>query len=183
MKFNLEDVLLVVDLQRDFFRGGAMPIETADVIIPEINSLIKEASYSGAKVILSRDWHPRDHISFTKRGGAWPSHCVQHSTGARFHEKLEYPSDSIIISKGENPNVEQYSMFDKTNLTVHLRECSIKRVYICGVVFEYCIFHTAVDAVKNGFITTVIEKLSPAYSYDGYQKYKPKMIECGIFVV
>lgn len=49
MRLRAGDALLVVDGQRDFCSGGALPIADADEIAPKINELIKEAIGTAAQ--------------------------------------------------------------------------------------------------------------------------------------
>ena len=66
-------------------------------------------------IIATRDWHPPKTKHFKKFGGIWPAHCVQSTKGARFHPKLNLPENSIILSKGMNPESDSYSAFDAEN--------------------------------------------------------------------
>ena len=149
-----EEALVVVDMQRDFMPGGALPVPEGDRIIPRINRHIEEFRTKGALIVATRDWHPPNHISFKEQGGPWPKHCVRGTEGAEFVVKL--PEDAVIISKATEPDKEAYSGFEGTNLAEILREKGVKRVYICGVATEYCVKATALDAVKNGFETYLL---------------------------
>ena len=62
------DALIVVDVQNDFCPGGALAVDRGDAIVPAINDL----SARFAHVLLTQDWHPRDHKSFASnhRGAA-----------------------------------------------------------------------------------------------------------------
>ncbi|MEJ2477958.1 MAG: isochorismatase family protein, partial [Desulfobacterales bacterium] len=53
-----KDALLVVDVQKDFCPGGALPIKDGDAVVPVLNQWIDAAFLKGATVYLSRDWHP-----------------------------------------------------------------------------------------------------------------------------
>jgi Amidases related to nicotinamidase len=92
--------LIVVDVQRDFMPGGALPVPQGDIIIDPLNRLIELFSSKGLSIVFTRDWHPRDHISFSDRGGPWPPHCVMNTSGAEFHPNLRAPHNVVIISKG-----------------------------------------------------------------------------------
>ena len=144
-----EEALIVVDMQRDFMPGGALPVPEGDRIIPKCNEYIRKFREKGALVVATRDWHPENHISFKEQGGPWPKHCVQNTPGAEF--VVELPEDTVIISKATEPDKEAYSGFEGTNLAEILKEKGVKRVYICGVATEYCVKATALDALKHGF--------------------------------
>jgi nicotinamidase/pyrazinamidase len=128
------DALLVIDMQRDFLPGGALAISGGDAILPGINSVASRFQH----VILTQDWHPRGHISFssthqnrtpsgqtpslTPEGRLilhtpygvqelWPDHCVQGTAGAEFHPGLAIPHAELILRKGLHPKIDSYSAF------------------------------------------------------------------------
>ncbi|CAD5243505.1 nicotinamidase [Thermococcus camini] len=143
------EALIVVDMQRDFMPGGALPVPEGDKIIPRCNEYIREFRKRGALIVATRDWHPENHVSFREHGGIWPKHCVQNTPGAEF--VVELPADAVIISKATEPDKEAYSGFEGTDLADILRRNEVRRVYICGVATEYCVRATALDALKHGF--------------------------------
>jgi len=145
----MREALIVVDMQRDFMPGGALPVPRGDRIIPTINECIKLFYRRGALIVATRDWHPPNHVSFKENGGPWPRHCVRNTSGAEF--VVELPSDTVIISKATEPDKEAYSGFEGTELAEILRKNGIKKIYVCGVAAEYCVRATAIDALKLGF--------------------------------
>lgn len=94
------DALLIVDVQKDFCSGGALPIEEGEKAIPILNRWIAAAVSKGVPIYASRDWHPVGHISFQERGGSWPPHCIQDSDGASFHGDLKLPNSAVKVTKG-----------------------------------------------------------------------------------
>ena len=94
------DAVVVVDVQNDFCPGGALPITGGDEVVPVINRWLQAAHEGGAKIVVSRDWHPVGHSSFREQGGPWPAHCIQDTKGAQFHPKLNLPPRVMVISKG-----------------------------------------------------------------------------------
>ena len=173
-----EEALIVVDMQKDFMPGGALPVPGGDEIIPRVNECIRKFKKIGALIVATRDWHPENHISFKERGGPWPRHCIQGSEGARF--VVELPEDAVIISKATEPDKEAYSGFEGTDLAGILREKGIRRVYICGVATEYCVRATALDAVKHGFETYVITDAVKGITHRGEEKAMQELKEAGV---
>ncbi len=149
--------LIIVDVQNDFCPGGALPVTDGDKVVPVLNLYIKRFREDGAPIFATRDWHPKNHISFKENGGIWPPHCVQGTTGAQFHTGLELSGDVKIISKGTSPKDEAYSGFQGTNLTAELKSRSIKALYIGGLATDYCVKHTVMDAIKEGFSVFFLE--------------------------
>ena len=150
------DALLITDIQKDFLPGGALPVEGGDEIIPVLNEYARRFEDSNAVVFASRDWHPANHISFTKQGGPWPPHCVQNTSGAQFSPGLKLPDHITVISKATNPEHESYSVFDGTSFEHELKMCETKRLFIGGLATDYCIVNTVLDARKFGYETLVL---------------------------
>lgn len=143
--------LLIVDPQRDFMPGGALPVPGGDEIIPVLNRYIELAQKRGWPVIVTRDWHPKNHCSFKEQGGPWPPHCIAGTEGAQFHPDLRLPEGAIVISKATEPDREAYSAFQGTDLLQKLRELGVKRLLVGGVATDYCVNETVRDAVKACF--------------------------------
>lgn len=153
--------LIVVDVQKDFCPGGALPAPGGDDIIPALNRHVADARTRDIAVYASRDWHPAKTSHFKAYGGEWPPHCVQGSAGAQFHPDLKLPPDTIVISKGDDPQRPGYSAFDGhtaegSTLLHDLRERHITRVYVAGIATDYCVKATALDALRAGLEVRVL---------------------------
>lgn len=155
-KLNSRDALIVVDVQRDFCPGGALPVAEGDQIVPVLNKYIEKFASIEAPVYATRDWHPPNHISFKVYGGPWPPHCIQNSTGAEFHPDLKLPEKVKIISKAMDPFRESYSGFDGTELEEELQKKNTHRVFIGGLATDYCVKNTVLDSLKLGFRTILL---------------------------
>ncbi|WP_456421948.1 nicotinamidase [Thermococcus sp.] len=176
-----EEALIVVDMQRDFMPGGALPVPGGDKIIPKVNEYIKTFKERGALIVATRDWHPENHISFKERGGPWPRHCVQNTPGAEF--VVELPADVVIISKATEPDKEAYSGFEGTNLADILRERGVRRVYICGVATEYCVKATALDALKHGFEVYLLRDAVKGINPEDEERALEEMRKAGVKIL
>ncbi|KAA1262126.1 nicotinamidase/pyrazinamidase [Rubripirellula obstinata] len=168
--------LIIIDVQNDFLPGGALGVPQGDEVIPVINRLIPEYSM----VIATADWHPADHQSFASQHAVrkvgdivplgetqqvlWPDHCVQGTLGSDFSDKLDTQRINHVVRKGTNRDVDSYSgFFDNdgrgaTGLESLLRESGIQEVHLVGLATDYCVKFTALDAVKLGFQTKVIQE-------------------------
>ena len=156
-KIDKDDALVIVDTQKDFCPGGALPVPEGDAVVPVLNEYIKIFREAGTAIYATRDWHPSNHISFKKQGRTWPAHCIQNTKGAEFHPNLRLPKGTVIISKATDPDKEAYSGFDGTNLEKELRLKGVKRVFIGGLATDYCIKSTVLDAIKLGFEAVLLE--------------------------
>lgn len=156
------DAVVAVDVQRCFCPGGALAVDQGDQVVPVLNAWIEAARNAGATVVASRDWHPSDHCSFEAQGGAWPPHCVAGTPEAEFHPRLDLPRETILISKGRDPQQEQYSAFHDTRLAEELRRRGVKRVWIGGLALDVCVLHSVLDAVEAGFEVHLIRPATRA---------------------
>ena len=179
------EVLIVVDVQRDFCPGGALAVPDGDAVVPAVNRLARRIPH----VILTQDWHPPGHASFASSHAGrhpfdtiempygpqtlWPDHCVQGSPGAEFHPGLDLPGVELIIRKGYRPAIDSYSAFREndrttpTGLAGYLRERGFKRVTLCGLATDVCVFYSAIDARAAGFETAVALDASRGIDIDG----------------
>jgi len=146
--------LVVVDYQNDFTPpDGALAVPEGDEIAGRINALTRSGDYD--VVVATRDWHPADHGSFEAQGGIWPVHCVQGTEGAELNPALDREAVDVVVDKGQDPATEGYSGFDGTRLAELLRERGIERVTLAGLATDYCVKHTALEALQEGFTVVV----------------------------
>jgi nicotinamidase/pyrazinamidase len=169
-----DDVLIVVDIQNDFCPGGALAVQRGDEVVTIVNRLGGMFRH----VVLTQDWHPRGHFSFASAHPGknaydtiaafygpqvlWPDHCVQETSGAAFHRALQIPDASLVVRKGHDPAIDSYSAFYEndrktpTGLAGYLRERGIRRVFLAGLAFDFCVRYSAEDARREGFAPFVI---------------------------
>jgi nicotinamidase/pyrazinamidase len=158
---------------------GALAVDRGDEVIPPLNALARSLSGAGGRVIATADWHPRCHVSFAsshpgKKTGdtvelsgevqvLWPDHCVQGTMGAAFHEKLDLRPLSLIIHKGFRCSLDSYSAFfendrrSPTGLEAYLRSLGVDTVLLGGLATDYCVLYSALDALRLGFTTVVLD--------------------------
>jgi nicotinamidase/pyrazinamidase len=151
-----KEALIVVDVQRDFCEGGALPATDTLSLLEPLHKSIEAARRAKAAVVFTKDWHPEDHSSFKTIGGPWPVHCAAGSLGAELMPPLHAEKGEVVIHKGIHPDGAGYSGFELTGLEEHLRELKIKRVGVSGIATEYCVRATALDALQHGFEVTVL---------------------------
>ena len=158
--------LVVVDMQNDFADPrGSLHVAGAEAIVPVVNAQIARARASRALVVFSQDWHPAHTPHFARDGGVWPVHCVADTWGAELCPELDCPPGSPLIRKGTNGE-DGYSAFTMrdpetgatvpTPLEMLLHEAGVDTVVVVGLATDYCVRHTALDAVRLGHHTTVL---------------------------
>ena len=175
MKQPDKRALLVIDVQNDFLPGGALAVPQGHSVIPEIRRLVQHYDC----VVLTQDWHPERHVSFATTHGKqslemvevaygmqklWPDHCIQNTEGAAIASALDDIYPDLILQKGTRQHIDSYSGFIEadgqtmTGLDQYLIARGIRHVSCVGLALDYCVFCTALDAVKLGFQTDVILK-------------------------
>lgn len=130
--------LLVIDIQNDFLPpNGSLAVPHGDEIIQPVIDLMEDPKQEWHRVVLTRDWHTFDHISFakthkkedfskiiykspvpgddsTQEGTLWPVHCVQQTYGSQLAAPLleeQKKLDCHVINKGYLSDREYYSAF------------------------------------------------------------------------
>jgi nicotinamidase/pyrazinamidase len=179
------DVLLVIDVQNDFCKGGALEVPDGDAVVAPINALARRFAH----VVLTQDWHTPAHQSFASAHPGrkpmetievsygsqilWPDHCVQGTRGAGFHRDLDIPHAELILRKGYHRDIDSYSAFFEndhrtpTGLAGYLRERGLERVFLAGLAFDFCVRFSAEDARKVGFAAVVIEDACRGIDVEG----------------
>ncbi len=168
--------LCLVDLQNDFFPGGALPVPQGDRILPIVNRLLH---LNWDVVVASKDWHPPEHKSFAavheKEVGdtalvqgepqiLWPVHCVQGTKGAEFKPGFETDRIEKIVYKGTRVDSDSYSAFfdDLGDTSSGLKEClaqkKVEEIFFAGLATDYCVRATVLDGLALGFRCAVVKE-------------------------
>ena len=145
--------LLIIDFQNDFTAGGALAVPDGDAIADRVNELIESGGFD--LVVATRDWHPPDHASFAEQGGPWPPHCVQGTHGAELHPSLPRDRIDAVVDAGYDRDLEGYSAFEETDLAAILDAAGVDEVTVVGLATDYCVKHTAADALREGLRVTI----------------------------
>lgn len=195
---NKNDALIIIDVQNDFCPNGALAVENGDSIVKPINKMMRLFD----NIVLSQDWHPTTHKSFASNHKnknifdtttlsygeqiLWPDHCIAGSKGAEFHPLLNTTKANAIIRKGYNPNIDSYSTFyendrrSPTGLAGYLDKLNVKRIFLSGLVFEYCVGFSAIDGINLGYEVFLIEDAIGYFKNDNYGPMNEQLIELGV---
>jgi len=168
-------MLLVVDPQIDFITGS-LPVPGAAEAMDALAQYIEIHGEDYAVKIVTADWHPYNHCSFDRKGGPWPSHCVQHSVGAAVWQPLlealnRSRGGFTLLYKGTRVDREEYSVMqgeDSAGVLVRLvAALGIGQIDVCGLAGDVCVLTTAKDLAEVLGMETVhiLEAFAP--SLDG----------------
>jgi len=125
LPLGINDTLIVIDMQKDFLpwskknnpNCGSFGVGGTGEIVDRIALLIETASYVGATVIVSRDYHPVDHCSFNTNGGPFKPHCVEGTEGSEFITsigsaiecaEIRHPENTFIVFKAMHEQQDSF---------------------------------------------------------------------------
>lgn len=149
-------LLLIVDPQIDFI-SGSLPVPGAEGAMDALAAYVQEQHGQYVSAIVTCDFHPHDHCSFSANGGEWPEHCLAHSTGAALwpalHKALCASGLPLeILCKGQDAGTEEYSIFKNQSARERIKaivaEQDIARIDVCGIAGDICVLNTLRDGVE-----------------------------------
>lgn len=183
-KAAADTIIINVDLTNDFMPGGALGHPEGDQIVPTVNWLTEQFQ----KVAWTLEEHDEHHDFFaSSREGKnpldtietnfgtqflWPDHCVTGTDGTKFHPDLNVKDEHMKVVKGTDKEIHAYSAFllddrkteivypDGKTMTEKLKDEGIKRVFVTGLLHDFCAGLTAVDAAIAGFEVYFVEDAS-----------------------
>ena len=176
----MRNALLVVDLQNDFVEGGSLPVPGGMQVVSHIARHVRHFRSEYAFVVATRDLHedPPDHFSDNPDYiNTWPKHGIKGTPGAVLCSPISnLVREKIIqavLDKGRHAAAT--SAFEAQDLRGHmlvdvLKEQRIDHIDICGLITEYCILATALDARKHEFQVRVLVNLCGAASPEAGQR-------------
>jgi len=185
----MKNALVMVDLQNDFIEGGRLPAPGGKTIVAQVARHLRHFRTEYSFVVATRDYHedPGDHFSdHPNFATTWPKHCVIGTPGAALcvpilnlvREKYIH----AVVDKGRHG--EAMSGFEGSDARGHslydiLREARVDHLDICGLITEYCVRATALDARKKEFQVRVLVNLCAAATPEGGQHAFEEMKAAG----
>lgn len=156
--------LIIVDVQNDFCEGGSLAVAGGAAVASAVSTALAEPG-RWDHVVATKDYHidpgahfgnPPDYVD------SWPAHCVVGTAGSDLHPDLATDRVEAIFVKGAHQAA--YSGFEghagDVGLTDWLRDHGVTEVDVVGIATDHCVRATALDAVREGFATTVLLDLT-----------------------
>jgi nicotinamidase-related amidase len=136
--------LLVIDIQNDYFSGGALPLWQAEETEARIVAAISRARAAGERILLVR------HISHAATG---LFAAGGDGTGIRA---------AVLAAAGDAPVVTKHvaDAFQDTGLTNHLE--GVDELRVCGMMTQNCVVFTALSRAADGYKICVVGDLCTA---------------------
>jgi nicotinamidase-related amidase len=132
--------LLIIDIQRDYFPGGAYPLVEPEAAAGAARRVLDRFRGAGEPVVhLKHVWDAPD-AAFMKPG----------TPGIEIHETVAPADGEPVIEKTE-PNG-----FLGTSLEERLRADGVDELVVAGMMSSMCVDATVRSAAERGFTVTVV---------------------------
>jgi nicotinamidase-related amidase len=121
--------LVVIDVQNDYFEGGAFPLWNAEPTLAATERAIQMARTKHMPIV------------FVQHVPTGPAPFFNHGTeGAKLHERVRAAvSNSPVVTK------QHADAFEGTTLHETLQALDADELIICGMMTQNCVTHTAVS--------------------------------------
>ena len=132
--------LVIVDIQKDYFPGGAHPLEAPEAAAAAARRVLEAFRASGDPVVHVRHVWREEEATFMR----------PETEGVDIHPEVAPAEGELVITK-EHPNG-----FRETALEDELRAREVNSLVVCGMMTSMCVDATVRAAVDLGFVTTVV---------------------------
>jgi nicotinamidase-related amidase len=139
-KQDERSALIIVDIQNDYFPGGAMELEGADAAGANAAKVLQKFRNEKLPVIHVRHLSVRPGSTFFLPG----------TKGADIHPSVSPLSQELVVEKNF-PN-----SFRATGLQAHLDSLSVKNLVVAGMMTHMCVDATVRQAADLGYKVTLL---------------------------
>jgi nicotinamidase-related amidase len=132
--------LVIVDIQKDYFPGGAHPLVAPEAAAAATRQVLDAFRAAGDPVVHVRHVWDDEGATFMR----------PKTEGVEIHPEVAPAEGELVITK-EFPN-----SFRETALEEELRVRHVDSLVVCGMMTSMCVDATVRAAVDLGFDTTVV---------------------------
>ncbi|MCM8787084.1 MAG: nicotinate phosphoribosyltransferase [Candidatus Omnitrophica bacterium] len=187
-------IFLDIDTQYDFLNPkGALYVKGSEKIIKNLFKLTNYAKNTSITIISSQDTHQKDDLEFKN----FPPHCIEGGWGHNKIEETLLKKYIILDFKKQYQSLQLYdfikkypqiilqknvlNIFSNPNTTKLLEEIFPDKIYVYGVVTEYCV-REAIDGLLKekfnvGIVVDAIKEISEQRSKDLFSVWRKKGVE------
>jgi nicotinamidase-related amidase len=139
----MSKALLVIDLQNDYFPGGKFPLWNTEITLQNIENAIKLANSQNIPVVIIQ------HVANSNMGIA--PFFNEGTKGAEVHPRIlaAAPHAPIVVK-------EFADSFEKTSLELTLSTLGATELFICGMMTQNCVTHTAIAKAAEKYKVSIL---------------------------
>ncbi|MBQ9609417.1 MAG: cysteine hydrolase [Lachnospiraceae bacterium] len=130
----MRDVLVIIDVQNDYFPGGTNELYNPLKAEKKIKQLIDESRKIGRKIVYIQHINPPDDYFF-----------LEGTFGAQISERIKPEDEDKVIIK-HYPN-----SFLETELDEYLKSIGAEELIVCGMMTHMCVDTTVRAAMDYGY--------------------------------
>ncbi|OEF05110.1 cysteine hydrolase [Vibrio genomosp. F10] len=169
-------LLLVIDMQEDFFQQGRLA-EKRTEFTRSLNELVHAFRRESHKVIWVRQVFKEDlsdtYLALRQSSQKW---TIEGTSGCELLSELsQYPEEHEVIKK-------RYSAFFETELDEILIEMAPSEIVIAGVNTHACVRVTAIDAYQRDYHLLLAKECIDSYDQGCHDESFGYMVNSGIGV-
>ncbi|VAW74796.1 Isochorismatase [hydrothermal vent metagenome] len=145
--------LIIIDIQNDYFPGGALTLDRADAAADKASKLLNMFREQKLPIVHIQHENTKLEMGFMLPG----------TFGQKIKEGLEPNNLETCFTK------YYPSAFWQTELETHLKGLNIQHLVIAGMMTHMCVSSTTRAAMERGFLTTIIQDscATRALEFDG----------------
>ena len=136
----MRQALLIIDIQKDYFPGGQVPLSEPAAAAQAAAKLLAAARERGIPVV---------HIHHSMPPDRGVPFLIEGTEGQRVHETVEPAEGEPVVTK-QFPNA-----FRETSLLAVLRGLEVDALILCGMMTHMCVDFTARAAFDLGFNVSI----------------------------
>jgi nicotinamidase-related amidase len=139
----VSQALLLIDLQNDYFPGGAFPLWNAEGVLANVEALVARARAVGGHVV---------HVQHVADPAAGVAPFFNKGTpGADIHPRaLAAAPDAPVVVKAYADG------FHRTTLDESLTRLGVTELLVCGMMTQNCVTHTAISKAAEKYRVTIV---------------------------
>lgn len=102
-----------------------------------------------------------DYLRHVGSQTLWPDHALEGTVEEAIAPGLSYADFQYVLVKGRNPACDAYGGFRDclgraSGFDAVLRGAGVRRLFVCGLAYDYCVGATALQAAEEGFDVVVL---------------------------
>ncbi len=139
----MKKVLIVIDIQNDYFEGGAFALWNANATLKNIKQAVAKAQGVDIPIVLVQ------HIADSNAG---PSPFFNEGTdGVNIHPEL-----LALLPKATVVKKSFADAFYQTELESVLTKLGAEELIICGMMTQNCVTHTAISKSAEKYTVSIM---------------------------